>query len=143
MNNLRIKNSSVPTYSKNTRPECSIPVSRAVYKNVPTTPSKARRTIKQLRGKSYAVVLKILTYSPYPFDKFLLKTFRSAAANARNSGYTDEEKLYVANVFVDNGMVLKRVKLRAKYRSYKILKRRSHLTVVLGCQTAKVSYLKT
>lgn len=65
-------------------------VSFAVYKNVPTTPSKARRTLKQLRGKPYDVVLKILTYSPYPFDKFLLKTFRSAAANARNLGYKDE-----------------------------------------------------
>lgn len=117
-------------------------VSFAVYKNVPTTPSKARRTLKQLRGKPYDVVLKILTYSPYPFDKFLLKTFRSAAANARNLGYKDEEKLYVASVFVDNGMVLKRVKLRAKYRSYKILKRRSHLTVVLGTSRPETYTIK-
>jgi large subunit ribosomal protein L22 len=103
----------------------------AVYKNVPTSPTKARRTLKQLSGKRYDVALKILTYSPYLFDKFILKTALSAAANARNAGYKDEKKLYIKSAYVDKGIVLKRAKLRAKYRSYRILKSRSHLTIIL------------
>ena len=64
-------------------------------------------------------------------SELLIKLLKSAAANAENNHSMDPEKLYVAEVFATPGPVMKRVQPRAQGRAFRILKRTSHITIVL------------
>jgi len=95
------------------------------------TPRKARLVIDELRGKRVEDALNLLKFSPNKGAKVLDKIVRSAVANAEQNPGIDVDTLYVKRIHVDAGPTLKRWLPRAMGRATKILKRTSHVTVVL------------
>lgn len=97
-----------------------------------TSAQKARLVADLIRGKSVAQALNILAFSPKKTAALMKAVLESAIANAEHSQGADIDELKVASVFVDEGPSLKRIKPRAKGRADRILKRTSHITVVVG-----------
>ena len=105
---------------------------RAVSKFVRMSPSKIRRVLRQIQGKSYKDALVLLEFMPYASCEPISKVLRSAAANAQNNMDLDETKLFVKSAFADQGPVMKRFRPRAQGRAYRILKATSHITIVVA-----------
>lgn len=108
-----------------------IPEARAVVKFVRVTPRKARLVIDAIKGKRVSEALGILRFVPNHAAEIISKVLSSAAANAQDGWGAGVEELKVQNILADGGPSLKRVKPRAQGRAYRILKRTSHLTVIL------------
>ena len=104
---------------------------RAVSKFVRMSPSKIRRVLRQIQGKTYPEALLLLEFMPYTSCEPIIKVLRSAAANAKNNFGYDETKLLVKLAFADQGPVMKRFRPRAQGRAYRILKATSHITIVV------------
>lgn len=104
---------------------------RAVLRYARVSPRKVRSVIDQIRGKSLAEAEAILMLSPRGASEVVSKVVQSAAANAENNLDIPRDTLYVAEVFADGGPTLKRYRPRAKGRASQILKRTSHITVIL------------
>jgi large subunit ribosomal protein L22 len=104
---------------------------RAVSKYIRMSPSKVRRVLRQITGRSYKEALLLLEFMPYASCKPVAKALRSAAANAKNNFGFDETNLIVKSAFVDQGPVMKRFRPRAQGRAYRILKATSHITVIV------------
>jgi large subunit ribosomal protein L22 len=104
---------------------------RAVAKYVRMSPSKIRRVLQQIQGKTYSEALQILEFMPYASCRPVIKVLRSAAANARNNFGFDETKLVIDSAFTDQGPVMKRLRPRAQGRAYRILKATSHITIIV------------
>ncbi|KLV02614.1 50S ribosomal protein L22 [Photobacterium aquae] len=96
------------------------------------SPQKARLVADQLRGKPVAQALEILTFSNKKAADLIKKVLESAIANAEHNEGADIDDLSVAKIFVDEGPVMKRIMPRAKGRADRILKRSSHITVVVA-----------
>ena len=94
--------------------------------------SKARRVINLVRGKSVSDALDILRWAPQQASLPVAKVIASAAANAQNNDGLDPATLVVASVYADEGPTAKRIKPRAQGRAYRIRRRTSHITVVVG-----------
>ena len=92
---------------------------------------KVKIVIDMIRNKPVAVALGILKQTPKAASELLIKLLESAMANAENNHNMDKNNLYVAECFVTPGPILKRIMPRAQGRAYRILKRTSHMTVVL------------
>lgn len=108
----------------------------ARVRHIRVTPQKARRVIALIKGKQAHEALAILKFAPQSASEPVYKLVASAMANARvkadaANSYLDEQDLVVANAYVDEGTTLKRFQPRAQGRAFKILKRTSHITVVL------------
>ncbi len=95
-------------------------------------PHKARLVADQIRGKAVGRALEILTFSPKRAARTIQKVLESAIANAEHNEGADIDELKVANIFVTDGPTHRRFRARAKGRAMKILKRTSHITVVVG-----------
>ena len=109
----------------------------ARVKHIRVTPMKARRVVNLIRGKQAAEALAILKFAPQGASEPVYKLVASAMANARvkadkDNSYLDEQDLYVSRAFVDQGATLKRFQPRAQGRAFQILKRTSHITIVLA-----------
>jgi large subunit ribosomal protein L22 len=104
---------------------------RAVSKYVRMSPSKIRRVLRQIQGKTYSEALLLLEFMPYASCAPIIKVLRSATANARNNFGLDEEKLVIKSAFADQGPTMKRFRPRAQGRAYRILKATSHITIVM------------
>ena len=109
----------------------------ARVRHIRVTPQKARRVVDLIRGKQAAEALAILKFAPQSASEPIYKLVASAMANARvkadaANSYLDEQDLFVAKAYVDEGTTLKRFQPRAQGRAFKILKRTSHITVVLA-----------
>jgi large subunit ribosomal protein L22 len=104
---------------------------RAVAKFVRVSPRKARLVIEAIKGKRVSDALSMLRFIPNHASEPLSKVLASAAANAQESWGATPEELKIANFIADGGPSLKRLHPRAQGRAYRILKRTSHLTVVL------------
>lgn len=104
---------------------------RAVAKSVRMSPRKARLVIDLIRGKNVGQAIGILHGVESPISLIVLKTLNSAIANAEVKEL-NVEKLYVKEIFVNPGAILKRFRARAKGSGNRILKRSSHLTVVVA-----------
>jgi len=104
---------------------------RAVSKYVRMSPSKIRRVLRQIQGKTYSEALLILEFMPYASCSPIIKVLRSATANARNNFGLDEKKLIIKSAFADQGPTMKRFRPRAQGRAYRILKATSHITIVM------------
>jgi len=85
-----------------------------------------------VRGKAVSEALTILRFTPKKGARLVNKTLRSAVANAENVRTVDMESLYVKTITVDVGPTLKRWRPRAMGRANRIIKRTSHVTVVLS-----------
>ncbi|NRF15834.1 50S ribosomal protein L22 [Vibrio coralliilyticus] len=96
------------------------------------SPQKARLVADQIRGKSVDQALEILTFSNKKAADLVKKVLESAIANAEHNEGADIDDLSVAKIFVDEGPVMKRIMPRAKGRADRILKRSSHITVVVA-----------
>jgi large subunit ribosomal protein L22 len=107
------------------------PSATAVARFVPFSPTKARRVIDLVRGKSVAEALDILRWAPQEASDTVAKVIASAAANAQNNEGLDPSTLVVATVFADGGPTAKRIRPRAQGRAFRIRKRTSHITVIV------------
>lgn len=94
-------------------------------------PRKVSVVLDLIRSQPLDKALAILQYTPKAACELLDKLVRSAAANAENNHNMDKNRLYVAECYVTPGPTLKRVRPRAQGRAYRVLKRTSHITVVL------------
>ena len=104
---------------------------KAVAKNVRLTPRKVRLVLDLVRGKDVKEALAILKFTPRNTAPVVSKLIKSAVANATNNRQMNEEKLYVKTIYADEARVLKRWMPRAKGSASQILKRSSHITVVV------------
>ena len=96
------------------------------------SPQKARLVADLIRGKSVDQALEILTFSNKKAAALVKKVLESAIANAEHNEGADIDDLNVAKIFVDEGPTMKRIRPRAKGRADRILKRSSHITVVVA-----------
>jgi large subunit ribosomal protein L22 len=101
------------------------------------SPTKARRVINLVRGKSVAEALDILRWAPQDASEPVAKVIASAAANAQNNVGLDPSTLIVATVTADGGPTAKRIRPRAQGRAYRIRKRTSHITVIVESRPEK------
>ena len=108
-----------------------VPEARAVAKYVRTSPRKARLVIDAIKGKRVAEAIATLRFIPNHAAELISKVLISAAANAQDGWGAGVEELKIVNILADGGPSLKRVRARAQGRAYRILKRTSHLTVIL------------
>jgi large subunit ribosomal protein L22 len=104
---------------------------------VRVSPSKARRVIDLVRGKSVADALDILRWAPQAASEPVAKVIASAAANAQNNDGLDPSTLVVATVYADDGPTAKRIRPRAQGRAFRIRRRTSHITVVVESRPSK------
>jgi len=115
---------------------------KAQARHVRVTPMKARRVVDMIRGKQAADAIALLQFAPQTASEPVLKTLNSAIANARftadkNSAPFDENALVVTTAFVEEGPTMKRFRPRAQGRASRILKRTSHITIVVGERDSK------
>ena len=110
---------------------------RAVAKYVRIAPRKVRRVVDLVRGQYVDDALKTLQFLPNRAAKHVRKVVQSAAANAENNFAMDMETLKITTAYVDAGPTMKRLQPRAMGRAGPILKRSSHITVVVSEGAAK------
>lgn len=103
---------------------------------VRVSPTKARRVIDLVRGRSVSDALDILRWAPQAASEPVAKVIASAAANAQNNNGLDPATLVVATVYADEGPTAKRIRPRAQGRG-RMRKRTSHITVVVESRPAK------
>lgn len=104
---------------------------KAYLRNVRIAPRKVKILCDLIRGKDADMAAAIILNTPKAASELLIKLLRSAMANAENNHHMDVDKLYVAEAFVTPGPIMKRVRPRAQGRAFRILKRTSHITLVL------------
>ena len=93
---------------------------------------KACFVLDAIRGKDVKSAIGILTYNPRYASSVILKLLNSAVANAENNNGMNPEKLFIEECFANQGPTMKRMHPRAQGRAYTILKRVSHITIVLN-----------
>ncbi len=104
---------------------------RAIAKNIRIAPRKIRIVVDLIRGKSIGEALAILKFTPKVGADVVEKVLKSAVANAEHNYDMNVDELYVSEVFVDQGPTLKRIHPRSRGQAFKILKRTSHVTLVV------------
>jgi large subunit ribosomal protein L22 len=105
---------------------------RAAAKYVRISPQKVRKLIDAVKGKPVEDGLNLLKFMPQKAASIVEKTIRSAVANADQIPDMDVDSLVIQNITADQGPTLKRFKARARGRGTRILKRTSHITVILS-----------
>jgi large subunit ribosomal protein L22 len=104
----------------------------AKYKYARISPQKCRLVADVVRGKPAGNALATLKYMPKKGARLVYKVLASAVANAENNNGADIDELRVHRIYVDTAPVLKRFAARAKGRGARIVKRNSHITVVVS-----------
>ncbi|MFY9304953.1 MAG: 50S ribosomal protein L22 [Rhodoluna sp.] len=109
----------------------------ARVRHIRVTPMKARRVVNLIRGKQASEAMAILKFAPQQASEPIFKLVQSAVANAKviadkQNLSVDEDDLFVSRAFVDEGTTLKRFMPRAQGRAFQILKRTSHITIVVA-----------
>ncbi|MGB9223284.1 50S ribosomal protein L22 [Mycobacterium sp.] len=113
------------------------PSATAVARFVRVSPTKARRVIDLVRGRSVTDALDILRWAPQAASEPVAKVIASAAANAQNNNGLDPATLVVATVYADEGPTAKRIRPRAQGRAFRIRRRTSHITVIVESRPSK------
>ncbi|WP_094287648.1 50S ribosomal protein L22 [Mycobacterium lehmannii] len=113
------------------------PSATAKARFVRVSPTKARRVIDLVRGKSVSEALDILRWAPQAASEPVAKVIASAAANAQNNEGLDPSTLVVATVYADEGPTAKRIRPRAQGRAFRIRKRTSHITVIVESRVSQ------
>nr|YP_010165581.1 ribosomal protein L22 [Dracocephalum tanguticum]YP_010187169.1 ribosomal protein L22 [Dracocephalum taliense]QRN74152.1 ribosomal protein L22 [Dracocephalum tanguticum]QVL24826.1 ribosomal protein L22 [Dracocephalum taliense] len=104
---------------------------RALGRHISVSADKARRVIDQIRGRSYEETLMILELMPYKVCYTIFKLVYSAAANASYTMGSAEDNLLIIKAEVNEGTSVKKLKPRARGRSYAIKKDTCHITIVV------------
>lgn len=103
----------------------------AIARYIRISPFKVRIVLDTIRGRKYTEALAILKSTSKSACDPIIKVMNSAAANAENNMNLSKNDLFVAEAFADPGPTLKRFQPRAQGRAFSILKRTSHITVIL------------
>ncbi len=106
--------------------------SRAIHRNARISPQKARLVADQVRGLPVDRALTLLQFSDKKAAGLIRKVLISSMDNAENNFGADIDNLFVKTIMVDEGPILKRMRARAKGRGDRILKKTSHITVVVA-----------
>jgi large subunit ribosomal protein L22 len=109
---------------KETRPSARLSYARISVQ-------KACFVLDGIRGKDVTTAIGILTYSPRYASAVIKKLLESAVANAENNNGMNRANLYVAECYAGRATTMKRIQPRAQGRAYRILKRTSHITIIL------------
>jgi len=104
---------------------------RAVGKYIRISPQKIRLVADVVRGMDVDKAITTLKFMPKKGAKILRQVIESAVANATQDDQVDVDNLFVKKIAIDGGPSLKRIRPRAMGRATKIIKRTSHITVVL------------
>jgi len=107
------------------------PGSYAIARRVRISPTKVRRVVDLVRGMDVSDALSTLRFTPQAASEPVYKVLASAAANAEQADSLKRADLYVSQVFVDEGVTMRRIRPRAKGSASRILKRSSQITVVV------------
>ncbi len=105
---------------------------RAVVKNTGVSPRKVRLLVDMIRGKKVDKALTILRFAPTPTARVVAKVVKSAAANAENNFQMSPSELKIVSIYVDEARTMKRSRPRSRGRASPILKRSSHITVIVA-----------
>ncbi|MEN6412847.1 MAG: 50S ribosomal protein L22 [Veillonellales bacterium] len=104
---------------------------KAVVTHIRIAPRKVRIVIDLIRGKNVGEAFAILKYTPKVASEVIEKLLKSAVANAEHNYDMNADNLYVSTAYVDQGPTLKRIHPRSRGQAFKILKRTSHVTLVV------------
>ena len=104
----------------------------ASAKRLRISAQKVRLVADQIRGKLVADALDLLSFSNKKASVLMRKALESVVANAENNEGADIDELKVSEVYVNEGMTMKRIRPRAKGRADRIFKRSSHITVTVS-----------
>ncbi|MGL5973252.1 MAG: 50S ribosomal protein L22 [Oscillospiraceae bacterium] len=104
---------------------------KAYLKYLRMAPRKVQIVLDLIRGKDINKAMAILKYTNKVASEHLEKLLKSAIANAENNNHMNKDDLYIAECFVCQGPSLKRIRPRAQGRAFRIIKRTSHITLVL------------
>lgn len=115
---------------------------RAYAKNVRISPRKVRLVLDNIRGRNVKEAAAILQFSRVKAGAEVGKVLKSAVSNAVNNQNAEEDDLYVKECYADDGRTLKRWMPRAKGNASQILKRSSHITVVVSDETPVPAWKK-
>lgn len=113
------------------------PGSYAIARHVRMSPTKVRRVVDIVRGMDVEEALTVLRFAPQAASEPVYKVVASAAANAENTDSLRTNDLYISQAFVDEGVTMRRIRARAKGSASRILKRGSHITVVVEPRAAR------
>ena len=105
---------------------------KAVARYVRISPLKVRKIVGAVKGKPVEAGINSLKFMPQKAAAIVEKTLRSAVANADHNNELDVDALFIKNITVDQGPSLKRFRARARGRGSRILKKTSHITVVVA-----------
>ena len=103
----------------------------AIARHIRITPSKAGAVLDLVRGKSYAEAAAILSFKTNSSAPVILKVLNSAAANAENNLGLSKDELYIAECFANPGPSFKRTNIRGRGRADLIIKRTTHIKIIL------------
>ena len=104
---------------------------KAYLKNLRMSPRKVQIVLDLIRNKPADLAMAILENTPKAACEPVAKLLKSAMANAENNFNMDKNNLYVSECFVCPGPIMKRIRPRAQGRAYRVLKRTSHITMVV------------
>ncbi len=107
---------------------------RALSKNTGVAPRKVRLVLDLVRGKMVDEALDVLRFTPTPTAKVVANVIKSAAANAEKNFQLSSSELIIVKVFADGAPMMKRYRARSRGRASPILKRSSHITVIVSEQ---------
>ncbi len=107
---------------------------RAISKNTGVSPRKVRLLLAMVRGKKVDEALTVLRFTPSPTARMVAKVIKSAAANAENGFQMSPPDLKIVRIFADEAPTMKRFRPRSRGRVSPILKRSSHITVIVAEQ---------
>jgi len=105
---------------------------KAIAKYIQISPRKIGLLMRAIHGKKVDEALNLLNFAPQRGGPILRKLINSAVANAGQSPDIDVDRLFIKDIYADEGPTLRRFRPRAMGRATRIRKRSSHLTVVLG-----------
>lgn len=106
--------------------------SKAILRSARVSPRKARLVADLVRGRDVSEAIEMLQFTQKKSAPMIQKLVESAVANAEGAGDVDVDALYIKTIMVDAGPSLRRFRPRAQGRATKILKKTSHITVVLA-----------
>ena len=105
--------------------------SYAIARHIRMSPMKVRRVVDMVRGMKVQDALDTLRYAPQAASEPVYKVIASAVANAEQTESLKANDLYVSQIFVDEGVTMRRFRARAKGSGARIMKRASHITAVV------------
>ncbi|MFP3976160.1 MAG: 50S ribosomal protein L22 [Dehalococcoidia bacterium] len=104
---------------------------RATAKGVRASPHKVRRVVDMVRGRNAEEAVAILSFTPGPIARRVVRVVKSAIANAENNFHMTPSELTIVKAFVDEGPTMRRVRFGGRATVKPIRKRMSHITIVV------------